>query len=39
MKTVRNNLFHGGKHDAAGWDDVEWMRFLITNSQLYWSTL
>lgn len=33
VKTVRNNLFHGGKHGAAGWDDVERMRFLITNSQ------
>lgn len=20
LRTVRNNLFHGGKHDAAGWD-------------------
>ena len=21
LKTVRNNLFHGGKHGADGWDD------------------
>lgn len=21
VKTVRNNLFHGGKHGGAGWDD------------------
>lgn len=33
VKTVRNNLFHGGKHGAAGWDDLERMRFLITISQ------
>jgi hypothetical protein len=23
LKTVRNNLFHGGKHGGAGWDDPE----------------
>lgn len=23
LKTVRNNLFHGGKHGAKGWDDPE----------------
>lgn len=22
LKTVRNNLFHGGKHGADGWDDA-----------------
>lgn len=22
LKTIRNNLFHGGKHGAEGWDDV-----------------
>lgn len=32
VKTVRNNLFHGGKHTAAGWDDPERMRFLLTKS-------
>jgi len=21
VKTIRNNLFHGGKHGGAGWDD------------------
>jgi hypothetical protein len=21
LKTIRNNLFHGGKHSGAGWDD------------------
>lgn len=21
LKTIRNNLFHGGKHGGAGWDD------------------
>lgn len=29
VKTVRNNLFHGGKHSAAGWDDPERVRFLL----------
>ncbi|RCU45687.1 hypothetical protein DU002_14600 [Corallincola holothuriorum] len=23
LKTVRNNLFHGGKHGAEGWDNPE----------------
>ena len=23
VQTVRNNLFHGGKHGAEGWDDPE----------------
>ncbi|MFP8965062.1 hypothetical protein ACKC9G_00585 [Pokkaliibacter sp. CJK22405] len=32
VKTVRNNLFHGGKHSAAGWDDSERMHRLITCS-------
>lgn len=22
VRTVRNNLFHGGKHDSAGWDNA-----------------
>ena len=30
VKTVRNNLFHGGKHHAKGWDDPERVRFLLT---------
>lgn len=31
VKTIRNNLFHGGKHTAAGWDDPERICFLLTN--------
>lgn len=23
LKTIRNNLFHGGKHSVKGWDDIE----------------
>ena len=29
VKTVRNNLFHGGKHSTAGWDDPVRVRFLL----------
>lgn len=29
LKTVRNNLFHGGKHGGAGWDDKERTRELL----------
>lgn len=29
VKTVRNNLFHGGKHTAAGWDDQARVVFLL----------
>lgn len=32
VKTVRNNLFHGGKHSAAGWDNPDRMRFLLSRS-------
>ncbi|AJG12531.1 hypothetical protein RK21_01023 [Pseudomonas plecoglossicida] len=32
VKTVRNNLFHGGKHGAAGWDDPVRARLLIEMS-------
>jgi hypothetical protein len=28
-KTVRNNLFHGGKHDYDHWDEPERMRRLL----------
>lgn len=28
-KTVRNNLFHGGKHGSAFWDDPDRMRLLL----------
>ena len=29
LKTVRNNLFHGGKHGADGWDDPERSMLLM----------
>ena len=29
VKTVRNNLFHGGKHCAEGWDNPERVRCLL----------
>lgn len=29
LKTVRNNLFHGGKSGGAGWDDPERIRQLL----------
>jgi hypothetical protein len=28
-KTVRNNLFHGGKHGSAYWDDPERTQLLL----------
>jgi len=28
-RTVRNNLFHGGKHVAKGWDNPERTRYLL----------
>lgn len=28
-QTVRNNLFHGGKHGSAYWDDADRMRLLL----------
>lgn len=30
LKVVRNNLFHGGKHGAKGWDDPVRIRALLT---------
>ena len=30
--TVRNNLFHGGKHGGGGWDDPTRMRVLLANT-------
>jgi len=30
VKTVRNNLFHGGKHGGAGWADPARSAFLLT---------
>lgn len=32
LKTVRNNLFHGGKHEAKGWDDPDRSQELISVS-------
>ncbi|MFZ5456870.1 MAG: hypothetical protein ACOY9I_14530 [Pseudomonadota bacterium] len=29
VKTIRNNLFHGGKSSKTGWDDPERIRFLL----------
>lgn len=29
LKTIRNNLFHGGKHGAQGWDDPERTQELL----------
>lgn len=31
LKTVRNNLFHGGKHGGAGWDDPSRTIFLLSS--------
>jgi hypothetical protein len=28
-KTVRNNVFHGGKHGSFYWDDPDRMRMLL----------
>lgn len=33
IATVRNNLFHGGKHSAAGWDDPERTKKLLIDSK------
>lgn len=32
VKTVRNNLFHGGKHGGAGWDDPKRTQELLEAS-------
>lgn len=29
LKTVRNNLFHGGKHGVTDWDEPERMMLLV----------
>lgn len=29
LKTIRNNLFHGGKHSIEGWDDIERTETLL----------
>lgn len=30
LKTIRNNLFHGGKHGAEGWDKPDRVEFLLS---------
>jgi hypothetical protein len=39
VKTVRNNLFHGGKHGAAGWDDPKRAYSLIMMSRVVLESL
>lgn len=33
LKTIRNNLFHGGKHNHSDWDDPRRNLFLLTNGK------
>lgn len=33
VKTVRNNLFHGGKHGGKGWDDPKRTEFLLVTAR------
>ena len=33
MKTVRNNLFHGGKHGSEGWDDPKETELLLASGK------
>jgi hypothetical protein len=33
LKTIRNNLFHGGKHGAAEWDDADRTQVLLTDGK------
>lgn len=33
LKTVRNNLFHGGKHGAEGWDNPERTKKLLSSGK------
>jgi hypothetical protein len=30
VKTIRNNLFHGGKHNEKDWDEPDRNLFLLT---------
>ncbi|MGD0235188.1 MAG: hypothetical protein ABSC55_11715 [Syntrophorhabdales bacterium] len=32
IKTIRNNLFHGGKHGDKSWDDQVRITFLLENA-------
>ncbi|MBO6850092.1 MAG: hypothetical protein JJ867_06400 [Marinobacter sp.] len=34
LKTIRNNLFHGGKHGAEGWDDPERTKNLLVVAKI-----
>ncbi|MFZ3081363.1 hypothetical protein [Rhodoferax ferrireducens] len=34
LKTIRNNLFHGGKHGGAGWDDPKKTSCLLSSGML-----
>jgi hypothetical protein len=34
LKTIRNNLFHGGKHGADGWDDPVRTQELLRTGKL-----
>jgi hypothetical protein len=33
LKTVRNNLFHGGKHGGEGWDDPKRSELLLSSGK------
>lgn len=33
LQTVRNNLFHGGKHGGAGWDDPGRTQVLLADGR------
>lgn len=33
LKTIRNNLFHGGKHGGAGWDDPKRTTLLLSSGK------
>lgn len=39
IKTVRNNLFHGGKHGNSGWDDPDRTAKLLSASKAVLDTL
>ena len=39
LKTVRNNLFHGGKHGEAFWDDPTRVQALLSNAQRFLAEL
>jgi len=39
LKTIRNNLFHGGKHSCKGWDDPMRNHALLTSGKAVLSQL